>query len=238
MSVTREQLTTNLFLLEELDDASRTRELARSDLDALRAVAGWIETFVAKPHKDLGRAGPVCPFTPGALERDTLWLAPEHVADRSAPDVSELVREYQRQFQEARPTDGEETIYKAFVVVFPDLSPDRAKGLLADVIEQLAVSSYAKDGLVMGPFYEGNEGTAIYNASFHPFTSPVPCLLVRQAVVSDWKFYLDNPAFFELWAGRYGESGTRALADELRRLPWRDARHDAEAMVAGVRRSR
>jgi hypothetical protein len=57
--------TTNLFLLEDLDDASRTSELAESDLDALRTVADWIKTYVIKPHKDLGRAGPVCPFVPG-----------------------------------------------------------------------------------------------------------------------------------------------------------------------------
>ena len=44
----------------------------------------------------------------------------------------------------------------------------------------------------MGPFYEGNEGTAIYNPSFRPFTSPVPFLLMRHAVISDWKFFLDN----------------------------------------------
>ena len=61
--------TTNLFLLEELEDSSRTRDLADSDLGALRAIADWIKTFVVKPHKDLGRAGTVCPFVPGSLER-------------------------------------------------------------------------------------------------------------------------------------------------------------------------
>ena len=55
-----------LFLLEHLEDASRTRELAERDLGALQAVADWIKTFVATPHKDLGRAGPVCPFVPGS----------------------------------------------------------------------------------------------------------------------------------------------------------------------------
>lgn len=49
--------TTNLFLLEELEDATRTTDRADSDLGALRAVANWINTFVVKPHKDLGRAG-------------------------------------------------------------------------------------------------------------------------------------------------------------------------------------
>ena len=224
MSDTREQLTTRLFLLEDLEDASRTRQLAESDLDALRAVADWIKTFVIRPHKDLGRAGPVCPFTPGALERNTLWLAPEQIADRSVPEVVELISRYQRLFKDAQPTDGDDTIYKSFVVVFTDLSPDRAEKFLGDVLDHLAVSSYVEDGFVMGPFYASNEGTAIYNASFHPFTSPVPFLLVREAVVSDWKFFLDDEEWLELWARRYGASGAHALADELRRLPWRAGR--------------
>jgi hypothetical protein len=58
--------TTNLFLLEDLEDVGRMRELAQSDLAALAAVADWIQTFVVKPHKDLGRAGTVCPFVPGS----------------------------------------------------------------------------------------------------------------------------------------------------------------------------
>ena len=76
----------------------------------------------------------------------------------------------------------------------------------------------------MGGFYDGNEGTAIYNSSFRPFTAPVPFLLIRQAVVSDWKFFLDNEAWLKLWVQRYGASGAEALAQELRRLPWRTRR--------------
>ena len=40
----------NLFLLEDLEYVGRTNELAESDL------AGWINTYVIKPHEDLGRA--------------------------------------------------------------------------------------------------------------------------------------------------------------------------------------
>ena len=90
--------TTNLFLLEDLEDVGRTSELAESDLDALHAVAAWIKAYVVKPHRDLGRAGPVCPFVPVALERKTLWLAPEHVGGRTVPDVADLVSGYQRLF--------------------------------------------------------------------------------------------------------------------------------------------
>jgi hypothetical protein len=217
--------TANLFLLEDLEDVGRTGELAESDLAALHAVADWIKTYVVKPHKDLGRAGPVCPFVPEALERKTLWLAPEQIADRNVPDVVELINGYQRLFLDAQPTAGDDTSYKVIVVVFTDLSADRAQGVFDEVLQRIAVPSYAEDGIVFGPFYEGHDGTAIYNSSFRPFRSPVPFLFVRHGVVSDWKFFLDNEDLFNLWARRFGESAVHALAEELRRLPWRVARN-------------
>jgi hypothetical protein len=213
--------TTNLFILEDLEDVQRTSELAESDLDALHAVAEWIKTFVVKPHKDLGRAGTVCPFVPGSLERKTLWLAPEQIGDRDVPDVVELMSGYKRLLLDTRPAEGDDVIYNVIVVVFTDLPADRAQGVFDDVLEHLAVPSYVEDGILFGPYYEGNKGTAIYNSSFRPFQSPVPFLFVRHGVTSDWKFFLDDGEWFDLWAHRYGESGTQALAEELRRFPWR-----------------
>jgi hypothetical protein len=210
--------TSTLFLPEDLEDARRTSELAESDLDALHAVADWIKTFVVRPHKDLGRAGPVCPFVPGALERKALWLAPEQIADLDVPAVVELMNGYKSLFLDAQPTDGDDANYKVIVVVFTDLPADRAQGLFDDVLKHLAVPSYVEDGILFGPFYEGNEGTAIYNSGFRPFQSPVPFLFVRHGVISDWKFFLDNDDWLNLWATRYGESAVRALAEELRRL--------------------
>ena len=122
--------TTDLFLLEDLEDVGGTSELAESDLDALHAVADWIKTFVVRSHEDLGRAGPVCPFVPGALERKTLWLAPEQIADRGMPHVVELMNGYKSLFLDAEPTDGDDANYKVIVVVFTDLSADRAQASL------------------------------------------------------------------------------------------------------------
>jgi uncharacterized protein DUF6875 len=212
--------TTNLFLLDDLEDSSKTRNLADSDLRALRAIADWIETFVVRPHQDLGRPEPVCPFVPGSLERKVLWLAPERIADRGEPDVIELVSSYKRLFLETQPTGGDDADYKVIVVVFTDLPADRAQGVFNDVLQHLAVPSYADDGILFGPFYEGNKGTAIYNARFRPFQSPVPFLFVRQGVICDWKFFLYNEEWLNLWARRFGESAVRALAEELRRFPW------------------
>jgi hypothetical protein len=161
---------------------------------------------------------------PGSLERKTLWLAPEQISDRDVPAVVELMKGYIRRLLETPPTDGDDTKYKTIVVVFTDLPADRAQGVFDDVLQQLAVSAYADDGILFGPFYDGNEGTAIYNSSFRPFQSPAPFLFVRLGVISDWKFFLDNEEMLNLWARRFGESAVHALADELRRLPWRVGR--------------
>ena len=225
MEATTRPQTTSLFLPEDLDNSTRTAKLSESDLDALRAVADWIETFVATPNEDLGRPGPVCPFVPGSLERKTLWLAPQRIAGRSVREVVERIDGYIELFLSAQPVDVDEAKYKVIVVVFTDLAADRAKDFLDDVVEQRGGQSYEDEGLVFGEFYEGNEGTALYNPSFRPFTSPVPFLFIRLGVISDWKFFLDDESWLDRWADRYGASGARALAEELRPLPWR-ARRD------------
>ena len=177
---------------------------------------------MARPNKDLGRAGPVCPFVPGACERKTLWLAPEQIANRSVPDVVELMNGYRRLLLRAQPIEGDDANYKAIVVVFTDLSADRARDYLDDVqIQNLKRLSYVEDGVVLGEFHERNEGSAIRNPSFQPFKSPVPFLLMRHAVVSDWMFFLDNEDWLSSWARRFGESAVQALAEELRRTNWR-----------------
>jgi hypothetical protein len=216
--------TADLFLLEDLEDVGKTSDLAEDELTALQAIADWIKAFVVKPHKDLGRGGTVCPFVPGSLERKTLWLAPEQIADRDGPEVVELMNGYKRLLLDTRPADGDDVIYNVIAVVFTDLPADRAQGVFDDVQKHLGLPSYVEDGILFGPYYEGNEGTAIHNSSFRPFQSPVPFLFVRHGVTGDWKFFLDDEEWLTLWARRHGQSAAQALAEELRQLPWRVGR--------------
>ena len=203
----------NLFLPEELE---------QNDLSAPRAVASWIETFVTRPHKDLGRAGPVCPFLPRALERHTLWFAPERIANRSAADVVRLLIDYRDRLLRAQPVEGADASYKAIVIVIDDLPADRAADYFGRAeIQDLKQPSYAEHGVVIGEFYPRNEGSAIRNQNFHPFKAPVPFLLMRPAVISDWQFFVDNEDWLGVWARRFGEAAVPALAEKLRRTNWR-----------------
>src|SRR5678816_88794 len=112
MSVRAASEPTNLMLLEDLENSSRTSKLADSDLSALRTVADWIKTFVVRPHKDLGRAGPVCPFVPRALELKTLWLASERIENHTAADVVQVVNDYRQLLLRAQPIEGDDASCK------------------------------------------------------------------------------------------------------------------------------
>lgn len=218
--------TADLYLVDDLDDAARTSTLVEGELSALRAVADWVRSYVIQPHEDLGRPGPVCPYVPAALEHRKLWLAPEQVGDRDVSDVAELMTRYRQLFLEQEPPGSEDVDRAAIIVVFTDLSADRAAGLFDEVPQRLAAPAYEEDGIVFGPFYPGHPGAAIHNPDFRPFGSPVPLVFVRYGVVGDWPFFLDQEDWFGRYARRFGEAGVHALGAELRRLPWRVAATD------------
>ena len=81
--------TSNIFLLDELDDIGRTSGPSENDLTPLRTVAEWVTSYIVKPHEDFGRANPVCPFVPAALERAAF---PDPVGARARLLTRELRR--------------------------------------------------------------------------------------------------------------------------------------------------
>jgi hypothetical protein len=212
--------TTDLLLLDDLEQDGRAGALADRDREALQATADWIRSFVLEPHPEIGRPGPVCPYLPTSVERQELWLAAEHVGDGDVSDVVEIVNGYKRRLLDAGTEPDDDANLRVITVVFTDLPAERASDVFDGVMQQISVPSYVEDGIIFGPYYDGNQATAVYNNGFRPFESPVPFLFVRHTVVGDWKFFLDQPEWFGHWAHRFGEKGTHALAEELRRLPW------------------
>ena len=212
--------TTQLLRPDELVDSGKG-DLPARDREALRAVGAWLDDFITKPHRDLGRSGTVCPFVPGSLERRTLWLAAEHIADTDAAGVADLMQAYRRLLLDTAPPGADVAMYSTIIVVFPDLPAERAGQLFGEVLGQIGEAAFEEEGIIFGPFFEGNDGTAIYNSEFRPFQSPVPFIFVRYTVPSDWKFLIDDDAALTRWARHFGSAGTAVLAKELRRMPWR-----------------
>ncbi|MEQ1513135.1 MAG: DUF6875 domain-containing protein [Lysobacteraceae bacterium] len=176
------------------DVAKQPLQLRRaSEVDAgndaqspLGATVAWARRFLARPHPDLGRAGPVCPFTPMALELDTIWLIE---IDESAPDparMQDTIEQCRQVFMETEPREGPLSINKVIMVVFSGMSADDAPWI--DALQAKLKPNFVDVGLMLGEFHSKNETPGLRNEDFRPLRSPIPMLVIRHMVESDLPF--------------------------------------------------
>lgn len=210
----------------------------KADLEALRLTVEWMRSFLAKPHPNLGRTGPVCPFVPISISLDTIHLACLHTSADAEPEVIEdVVDRFRDIFLELEPKVGEGAINKSLMMVFPHIPLDQA-GRLIDAVQQRLKPRFTRYGLMLGEFHELNETPGLRNPEFRPLRSPLCMLVIRYMVESDLPF-LERPN---------DPAGTRVgfLRSYLRRLGGKvserkldlaiDALIDAEIELRSARR--
>src|SRR5262249_20977703 len=104
------------------DDVSRLG----ADLRVMEQAVDWCREYLAKPHPDLGRSGPVCPFVPYSLRMNRIVFAVVRSRGWSAEAIEATVGEYRDTFLHMPPVDGPEALEKAIMVLLPDVSPEEA----------------------------------------------------------------------------------------------------------------
>lgn len=147
----------------------------------------WIKNTLARPHPDLGRVGPVCPFMPRALELSAIWLTVIRAKNLQQQQLEEIVRGYRDIFFEIEPREGEAALYKALLLIFPDVHIEDTFKLI-DAVQQKLKPFFVEAGLMIGEFHKRNECPGLHNPNFRPLRSPIPMLAVRFMVESDLPF--------------------------------------------------
>ncbi len=205
---------------------------------ALAVTVRWVRDFLARPHPHVGRAGPVCPFTPTALALDTIWLTEvsETKVDRAA--VEALIADYRDLFLELDPRSGQAALSKTILVVFPNLGEQGAR--VVDEVQAAQKAPFVEAGLMLGEFHAANESPGLRNPDFRPLRSPVPMLAIRHMVETDLPFLrrdIDAPEvrtkFLRAYLRRLGSSVRRSNFDQAIA-----ALVDAELQVARIRAER
>lgn len=146
----------------------------------------WVNSFLARPHAELGRKGPVCPFVPISLEMDTIWLAEIGHSNPDPEQVAAIITRYRDLFLEAEPKSGPDMINKAFLVVFSGLGAEGAA--VVDQVQYRLKRFFVEKGLMLGEFHANNQSPGLRNPDFRPLRSPVPMLAIRYMVDSDLPF--------------------------------------------------
>ncbi|HEX6040437.1 DUF6875 domain-containing protein [Longimicrobium sp.] len=194
-----------LYLAEPRDvEGDRPPARLRPFLSQARAVLRWARAYLCSPHAQLGRDGPVCPYTQPSLDRTLFWLAFHPGADPAPDRAAAAIGRYRDWFLRLPPEEGPEAQYKAILVLFPELPHSRAPRVV-DGVQAALKPAFVSAGLMIGQFHAGCAEPALWNPGFHPLRSPVPLLAIRHMVRTDAAFLVRDAGSLDAYLRRFGD---------------------------------
>ena len=162
-------------------------------------IRDWATAYLAAPHPELGREGPVCPFTAASISRETFWVGCVDKSDLTAEAIENAVSEMIAGFRRISPADGPDTLLKTVLILFPSVTD---YGLIDEAQKKLKQKSIPI-GLMIGQFYPECEEPGIWNPEFRPLQSPLPLLAIRNMVSSDFPFLATKTKWLDEYFKRF-----------------------------------
>lgn len=209
----------DLFLVELSDLRQDTPPARISDsVEPLRQIVAWAEEYLCRPHPELGREGPVCPYVQIAMKKGLFYLTVCRGRDFGRDGIEGALMAYRDRFLRLEPQKGPEAALKTILILFPDLLPDDVPTLIEETQERLK-GSYVEKGLMLGEFHAGPPRKAgLWNTEFRPLRSPVPMLVIRNMVPTDFAFLHHDKGFVETYLSRYRDGVPAHLREEVRQV--------------------
>jgi len=203
-------------LVEQCDlDAGLDHPLLDGVLDTLRTVSTWARTYLCRPHPDLGRRGPVCPYAQASLDRGMFFLAVQRGVPASTDALDETLLIYRDWFRQLPPTGGPAAQFKTILLVLPDVPPESVREIV-DATQRRLKPRYVSEGLMIGEFHSGPpDKGGLWNPDFRPLRSPVPMLVIRHMVASDFPFLADDAGLVADYLRFFGPVTPLALRDRV-----------------------
>jgi hypothetical protein len=147
----------------------------------------WIKHFIAKPHNQLGRFGPVCPFVPLSIKKDVMTFGVIRTKKNDLVEAFEKLHPVAKFFCNLEPTIGPNRSIKSLVLFFPDLDPDNSNNFIDDG-HKLLKPYYITHGLMIGEFHKLSNVPGYHNNAFKPMISPVSSFVIRYLSTHDIRF--------------------------------------------------
>lgn len=181
----------------------------RASHDAIRKVTTWIDEYLCKPHPELGRMGPVCPFVPTALEKNTFYMRVFEDTDFDEETICRILLREKERFLELQPQSGPDAQFKTILILFPHVPLEEANHLM-DMAQNTLKHQFVPDGLMVGEFHPGPPQKAgLWNQDFRPLGCPVPLIAIRHMVPTDVLFLKDEHSLISAYLNRFGDAVPR-----------------------------
>ena len=161
-------------------------------------ILAWARKYLVSPHPELGRNGPVCPYTQPSLHKGLFHLA----ALDGEGDVNQAVeglRGWYERIGAALSAADRELL--TVLLVLPHLDFDDASEL--DELQRVAKDKFVEDGLMIGQFHPVCDAPGLWNPDFKALRAPVPLLAIRKLVVFDLPFLVEHKEHAESYIRRF-----------------------------------
>jgi hypothetical protein len=178
----------------------------------LRQIATWAVDFLNAPNEQLGRRGPVCPYTRLSMDRNAFLLA--HAGgEHDTQSIESTIDQYRRWFLDLlKQPGGAREHLLTILVVLPDF--DRTDPGPLDALQARLKDAFVREGLMVGQFHPRCEQGGLWNEDFRPLRAPIPLLAFRRMVSSDLPFLLDSASHLSAYLNRFAPD----IPSHVRRL--------------------
>ncbi|GAA1421097.1 hypothetical protein GCM10009601_20690 [Streptomyces thermospinosisporus] len=185
--------------------------------ETTKLIDDWLTGYITKPHAELGRSGPVCPFVEPSRRAGCLVLyGAEWRPEFGLPHMVDIVDSAVECFA-GHAWDSRNSNLHSLIVAVPDLPPDAY--WLIDKAHELTKDRIVARGLMLGQFHPACEEPAARNSRFPVNRSPVPLFAVRNMALHDILFLHTDDVWFaeyERHHGRHYEKPDRIAPDFVR----------------------
>lgn len=190
----------------------RRGEVPDPHREPLGEILRWTEEFLVSSHPELGRTGPVCPYTAPSLRKDLYYLGVpvDDGGGLDMPSVISRLRAWHGRLSADLSQEDDELL--ALLVVLPHLDHEDSTEL--DELQRKAKDEFVADGLMIGQFHPGCPEPGLWNRTFRPLRSPIPLLAVRRLLAFDLPF-LDREAHLDQYLRRFAETIPPRMRDQL-----------------------
>ncbi|MCO1581029.1 hypothetical protein M8C13_35280 [Crossiella sp. SN42] len=171
----------------------------------LELVLRWAKDFLIPGHPDLGRSGPVCPYTRPALRRDLFHLGIGSGDLRQA--LTALRTEYTATLSTMDPEGADLLTY---LLVLPAADPGQV-----DAVQRELKPEFVAEGLMLGQFHPHCAEPGLWNQDFRPLRSPVPLLAIRRLLPVDLPFLLADNGQLDAYLARFAPGIPARLRAQL-----------------------
>jgi hypothetical protein len=165
----------------------------------LEMVDSWLREVVACRNAALGRA--ICPFVAPALRRGTIHYAAV-TGCRSPEDTVYVMDELVEQYFALEPGSGPDTRLKTLIAAFVDVDSNAAEDIVISAHGRIKATCTDR-GLMVGEFAPNYQLPSTRDPALNVGEAPLPLLVLRRMLPSDWRFLQAEAEWMAAWACRF-----------------------------------